>query len=138
MKRFVCIMIVCVLFPFAAFASLPDISSLSSDELIELCHQIQLRLFSENLVNGVEVPAGDYIVGEDIPSGTYRLEVVYPSAGGYLHVYKSAESNVSIKDTFLGEFWGVVTIGKIQLEDGNMISISTNALRFFPYTGLFN
>ena len=138
MKKTISILLVIlILFPCFSLADLPDISELSVEELIELNHQIQFRLFSENLINGVEVPSGVYIVGEDIPEGTYRLEVLFPKAGGYLTVYESKESNKSIVSSFLGEYWGVTAIGKIELTNGNVVDISTS-LRFFAYTGLFN
>ena len=137
-KLITLLLIAALLLPAAALADLPDISGLSVEELLELNHQIQLRLFSEKLIDGVDVPAGEYVVGEDIPAGTYRLKVGFPSSGGYLTVYKSKERKVSVTESFLGEYWGVTEIGKIELEDGNIIDLSGNTLRFFPYTGLFN
>lgn len=132
------ILALALLLPAAALADLPDISGLTDDELLELNHQIQLRLFSEQLVNGVEVPAGEYTVGSDLPAGVYRMEVVTPSAGGYLYVFASAERQTPVNQSFLGEYWGVMEIGKIELTDGNVLRISGNSLRIFPYTGLFH
>ncbi|MBO7662793.1 MAG: hypothetical protein J6U01_05440 [Clostridia bacterium] len=136
-KLFAVVLILAVLLPFSALADLPDISNLSTDELLELNHQIQSRLFSQKLVDGVDVPAGDYIVGEDIPAGVYRLVVVFPKSGGTLRVYPSKDEHYTL-DSFLGEFWGVTELGKVALEDGNIVHITGNTLRFFPYTGLFN
>lgn len=137
-KLITLLLIAAMLLPAAALADLPDISGLTEDELIELNHQIQLRLFSEKLIDGVDVPAGDYVVGEDIPAGTYRMKVGFPSSGGYLTIYESQERKISVVESFMGEYWGVTEIGKIELKDGNMIHLSGNTLRFFPYTGLFN
>ena len=139
MKKLITIvLILALILPGIAMADLPDISNLSSEELIELSKQIQIRLFSENLINGVTVPAGRYIVGEDIPAGTYRMEVVYKDSGGYVYFYESEDKKISFKESFLGEYWGVEEIGKMVLQDGNVIDISNNALRFYPYAGLFN
>ena len=137
MKRFLCLMLAITICPIFSLADLPDLSGLTHDELIELNQKISLLLFSEKLINGVEVPAGEYTVGKDIPSGTYYIEIIYPKSGGHLTVYKSEESRVAINESFLGEYWGVVKIGKIEFSDGNIVRISDNALRFFPYTGLF-
>ena len=137
-KLITLILILALALPALAMADIPDISGLTEAELIELNHQIQLRLFSDKLVNGVDVPAGTYVVGEDIPEGVYRLEVLFPNSGGYLTVYENKESSLSIKSSFLGEYWAVVEIGKIELESGNVVDISGNSLRFFPYSGLFN
>lgn len=138
MKKLIIIMLLALILPAAALADLPDISDLTVDELMELNHQIQLRLFSEKLIEGVDVPAGEYIVGEDIPAGTYRLKIGFPKSGGYLTVYKSKGKKVAVTESFLGEYWGVTDIGKIELEDGNIIDLSGNTLRFFAYAGLFN
>ena len=43
-----------------------------------------------------------------------------------------------IKGSFIGEYWGVVEIGKLELNEGNVVDISGNTLRFFMYSGLFN
>ena len=134
MKKLFCLMLAIILFPVVSLADLPDISGLSSDELIELTRQISFKLFGEKLTNGVEVPSGEYIIGTDIPAGTYRLEVCFPNAGGSLSV---SNEKGQVYHSFLGEFWGVVEIGKIVLTDGSIFNTSSS-LRFFPYTGLFN
>ena len=139
MKKLITIILILALFlPAAALADLPDISALTEAELIELNHQIQLMLFSQKLVDGVTVPAGEYIVGEDVPEGVYRVEVVYKSAGGTLFIFDKADDSMYSDQSYLGEFWGVEEIGKLTLKAGNKIKISTNALKFFPYVGLFN
>ena len=138
MKRFLALFVLLILFPVFSLADLPDISNLTTDELLELNHQIQSRLFSQKLVDGVDVPAGEYIVGEDIPSGNYRLVVMFPKSGGTFKVYPLSKDDYATVDSFLGEFWGVTEIGKVALEDGNIVTISGNTLRFLPYTGLFN
>jgi len=137
-KLLALILILALALPALALADIPDISGLTEAELIELNRQIQLCLFSEKLVNGVDVPAGEYTVGIDLPAGTYRMEVVFPGSGGHMTVFKSEEEKTAIDESFLGEFWGVVLIGKIKLDDGNIFRISGNTLRLFPYTGLFN
>ena len=95
-------------------------------------------MFSEKLVNGVEVPAGEYIVGQDIPAGIYRMEVIYPKSGGMLTIYQSDDKKRTLEETYLGEFWGIEKIGKAELNDGNLFKVHGNSLRLFPYTGLFN
>ena len=137
-KLIVFFLIIALAMPAAALTDLPDISGLSQEELIELNHQIQLRLFSEKLIDGVEVPEGEYLVGEDIPAGIYHMEVVFPNAGGMLTVYQSNDKKRTLEETFLGEFWGVDKIGKMELNENNLVKIHGNTLRFFPYTGLFN
>jgi len=139
MKRLITIiLILAVLLPAAALADLPDISELKPEELLELNRRIQIQLFGEKLAEGIDVPASDYIVGEDIPAGTYRMTVKFPSSGGTLVVYETSEKRKKTFNSSLGEFWGVVEIGKVELEEGNLVHIHGNTLTFFPYTGLFN
>ena len=139
MKKLITIILaVALILPIAARADLPDISGLTNEELKELNNQIQLRLFSEKLVNGVEVPAGEYIVGQDIPADIYRMEVIYPKSGGMLTIYQSDDKKRTLEETYLGEFWGIEKIGKAELNDGNLFKVHGNSLRLFPYTGLFN
>ena len=78
MKRFLALFLALVLFPLAALADLPDISGLSYDDLITLRGQIDLALWSCSEWKSVEVPAGVYRIGTDIPAGHWTLK---PPAG---------------------------------------------------------
>jgi hypothetical protein len=66
------------------------------------------------------------------------MVVVFPSAGGRMTVYESVDQKTSVNESFLGEFWGVTEIGKIELVDGNILRISGNTLHLSAYSGLFN
>ena len=134
MKRLLTvILIIALILPATVLADLPDISELSTDELIQLSRQIQLRLFSEQLVNGVEVPPGTYSVGEDIPAGSYRLETKVESVG-----YVIYDSNKKpIGSGVAGEYFETMVIGKLILEEGTMIEIMYGPFTFFPYAGFF-
>ena len=87
-------------------------------------------------VESFEVPAGEYIIGEDIPAGAYRIDyiswpgtvIVWPSEAEKKAEYYSFTFNHAIKDSN-------PTIGKLKLEEGNVISVST-LLMFSEYKGL--
>lgn len=130
-------LILTLVVPAAALADLPDISGLSQDELIELSHQIQLRLFNEKLVNGVVVPVGTYIIGEDIPEGSYRLELETPLNNSMITINSKNKGKV-IGSHLLGEIYGFFEVGKITLEKDQVIEITFGPLKIYPYTGLFN
>lgn len=134
-KLITVILILALLLPAAALAEIPDISGLSSDELIELSHEIQLMLFSEKLVQGITVEQGKYIVGEDIPAGTYRIEIT--GTGGYYDLY-DRQGGAIIASGLTGKTYSVYGIGKLVLEDGNYLCFTNSTFIFYPYTGVFN
>ena len=136
MKRFFCILFVIVLLPVVSLADLPDLSSLSRDELFELSAQLQSMLFDSSLVDGVLIPAGEYIVGVDLPAGTYRADAV-SHVGGVCAVYASASDNTRISEVYLGNMYGTLTF-RLVLEDGNRLYIKYNSLMLFPYAGIMD
>ena len=120
--------------PSFSLADLPDISTLSKDELIELNIQIQHRLFSENLENGVRVPQGTYTIGIDIPAGSYRIEIT--DGTGYYELYEKEDGPI-LNTGITGSGYKVKDIGRIVFDDGNILKIVNSTFVFFPYTGLF-
>jgi hypothetical protein len=84
----------------------------------------------------LEVPIGEYIVGEDLPAGTYRIDyvnwpgivMVWPSEAEKKDEYYSFTFNQTINKNNK-------TIGKLKLEAGNVISVSS-AVLFSVYKGL--
>ena len=141
MKRLITvILILALLLPAIALAELtrpsaniPDISNLSEIELKALLHEIQYRLFSEQLVNGVTVPVGTYKVGEDIPAGTYRIET--SAENGIIVIYSS--EGKPTESHLIGNTWSVNVIGKIVLEEGQTIAIDNCNITIYAYSGLF-
>ena len=133
-KLITMLLIMAMILPACALADLPDISGLSSDELLELNHQIQNALFSDRITEGVKVPPGTYIIGEDIPAGTYRIEIT--GGTGYYDIRFSPGGNL-IHTGLTGKSYGVLEIGKIIFEEGNELYICNSTFVLFPYVGLF-
>lgn len=73
MKRFFCFVLFIVFLPVISFADLPDISSLSYDELVQLKNQINLAIWNSSEWQEVTVPAGVWTIGEDIPEGYWTV-----------------------------------------------------------------
>ena len=139
MKRFFCFLFMLVLLPVVAFADIPDLSGMSYDEVLELSYLVQNMLFDQSLPDGVLVPAGDYIVGADIPAGEFRADVV-SDVGGYVQVYKSQDDMENrplsyISEIYLGNMWGTLVF-RLVLEEGNFLRIRNNSLRLSTYYGL--
>lgn len=135
MKKLLTLLLVLFFIPSLVYADLPDISSLTNDELIELNRLIQFTLFDKQLSDGVRVPQGTYTIGDDIPSGTYRIEII--DGTGYYDVY-SKEGGATIYSGLTGKPYNVTEIGKIKLEDGNILKIVNSSFVFYPYTGIFH
>ena len=130
------ILILALAVPALAMADLPDISGLSKAELLELNRQIQLKLFAENLLEGVTVPSGVYTVGVDIPEGSYKIVYHMPFETAFCS-FSLLEEKGGMYSTFLG-FGGSTEIGKIYLQNNAIVTIDGGDLVFFPYAGLFN
>lgn len=135
-KLLAMLLILALAVPALALADLPDISGLSAAELLELNHQIQNKLFSEQLVNGITVPMGTYVVGEDIPAGSYRviLTAVLNITCGSLIEGETEWDVFADATTPIGES---VEIGKLVLKEGLNLYIHDATAIFYPYTGLF-
>ena len=137
MKKLITTILILALFPVIAMADLPDISGLSADELVELNHQIQLLLFSEQLVNGVKVPPGIYTVGEDLPAGVYRVD--FPVISDLLiGLFMAYTDDYSDYVTYYIGGSNTTAIGKVDLKEGMTLEISDTTAVFYAYTGLIN
>ena len=73
-KLLTIILILALAVPAAALADLPDISNLSYDELIQLKDSINLAIWNSQEWQEVTVPQGIWVVGEDIPAGTWTVK----------------------------------------------------------------
>ena len=141
MKKLIAfIMIIAMLLPAAVSAEdlfEKKLGDLTFDELMLINKNIQIRLFKkEAAVDGVKVPAGEYIVGEDIPAGTYRIE--YRPMTDYSFCMFTAYNEETWLSfyTQLG-FDSSTEIGKLELPRDTHISITGGDLYFYTYTGLF-
>lgn len=72
-----------------------DLDSLSDEEIIALSQEIQKQIVDRNIQKTAHVPAGDYLVGQDIPAGTYSVKNNYTDEehGAYIAVYADEEKS---------------------------------------------
>lgn len=125
MKRvFVALLVLCMLF---VSASAEDLSSLSLDQLRALSQAINAEIIGRAEWTGADVPAGFWIVGQDIPAGVYSISVADKS-GAYLTVSDASGRYV----TYGGVRKEKDTIGKIELKDGFTVEIDGGPLHFAP------
>lgn len=82
-----------------------------------------------------EIPTGTYVVGEDFPAGTYRLERMKNSAT--VKIWKDAKAATDEFGYFFleGLYSDDPVIGKLKLEAGNIIEIGA-AVKFSLYKGV--
>lgn len=132
MKRVLYILSFCLALAFTASAYAVaanfDLSGLSYDELVDLRKQVTLAIMQSDEWKQVTVPMGEYIVGEDIPAGTYTVTTGENYCS--LEIYSNKEK-IHDYDSLDPE-----TIGKLVLQDGQTVLVEYDAVVFSPYIGL--
>lgn len=144
MKRLLAILLaIMILVPATASASNSNrlkwnkrFITLEEEELMDANYALQQVIFKKFAdVDGVTVPSGTYIIGEDIPEGTYRIEFenIPDTIVGFICASDS-EDDVSF---FINES-ASTSIGKIELKEGMTLIVSNVTAVFYTYTGLFH
>lgn len=117
-KILVMILAVCLLIPIAAADDGFDLSSLSFEQLLDLKQKVTAEIVSRPEWKAVTVPAGEWIIGVDIPAGYYSM-----SAEGLA----ITEAKPAGSEYF--DFYHVLvageTVGKVQFIEGSIFK--TNA-----------
>lgn len=67
--------LILVLFSVSSFAETIDLSQISNDDLVQLYQNIQSEFVNRGMEKSAHLPAGRYMVGKDIPVGTYIIKV---------------------------------------------------------------
>lgn len=131
-RLFALVLVFLMMFCSVATAESIDLTALTFEELIALRQEIDMLLFASDEYKDVPVPAGDYVIGEDIPAGTYSLD-----SDGYamISVYADASKDLMGMDA-CHSVGGGETVGKIELKDGQVIEIQMGSIIFKTYTGL--
>ncbi len=112
----------------AASAETINLSNLSYNELLELRQQVDFAIAQTREWKQVIVSPGEYIVGIDIPAGSYTVDLcgslanieVY-SDGKRIHGHCLTKSD---------------RVGKLPLQDGQIVRIEYGDMLFTPYKGL--
>lgn len=124
MKRFLSLLLF-VLLLVPAFASAEvDVKALSTEELLALKVSIVDELMARGEMKSAKVPAGEYIIGEDIPAGSYSITtdqiLVTIVIGDYDGMYVVSSDS---------------PVGKITLKDGDKFQTTGNIV-LTKYAGL--
>ena len=138
---------------FSAFAEV-NLSGMTYDELIALKDQINLAIWNSQEWQEVTVPQGEWVVGQDIPAGTWTVKCadvnrdsymlsqcdlewgykngeyidVIMNCGGYATIYNPQNRTYET---------GSLTEMKIELKDGMVFHVrkAHAPVVFTPYTG---
>ena len=113
MKRFLSLLLAVLLLTAlsaAAFAESPetspapvDIGTMSNDALLELYAQIRDEMKARGLLAAQTLKSGQYIIGQDIEPGTYKITCTGTDGEDLSDTYDSLGS---IYSSILGEEWG--------------------------------
>ena len=106
-KLITVVLILALLIPAAALADLPDISGLSFDELAQLIRTAKWALWACPEWKEVEVPAGVYKIGEDIPAGRWSIQVSSGDYSYYAYGSKTDRTGTKIDDDYCEVFGSI-------------------------------
>lgn len=138
MKKLTCLILILALAlaPAALAESWQDrLSGYTLEQLQELAAACDAEIIRRT-TESFDVPIGAYIVGEDIPAGTYRVEIANNSS--FVQVYPDYDTYK--RDEYSSTFDEVISrdepvIGKLELEAGNVFRVS-GAVKLSLYKGL--
>ena len=146
MKRFFPVFLAAVLLISCAAADPVDLSVMSFDELVQLRDQLNIAIWNSQEWQEVTVPAGVWIVGQDIPAGHWTVR---PLPGDYVNVTYFDRLDEYGKSVGLGwRGWGGtltargegdITFGEptqvdLEMEEGMFFKCNHSVI-FTPYAG---
>lgn len=154
MKK-ILLVLLALLLALPAFAEDIDLSGMSFAELVALKERINLAMWECDEWQEVVVPQGLWVVGKDIPAGTWTVRCLDTGRKSYL--LKSCElewgdtldasgqkvawsrrhESVKIYNPYNNEYKGETTEYTFTVQEGDYIYIDTlyNKAVFTPYTG---
>lgn len=145
MKKMVaCLISLVVVFSFSVSLADIDISSLSYEELVDLVNEAQMLMMQSDKWQEVEVPSGIYMVGKDIPEGSWTITASANSLINLTIGSELSEDKLRVKGAYSQNLFGVDTSyyaeGKtyfvsVELTEGQYVGISGGNVIFTPQTG---
>lgn len=141
MKRVICVLSVILLLASACALAENEFSGLSFAELLQKQSDLTAAIWASDGWQEVTVPAGTYIVGRDIPAGSWTVR----TASKYFSTiwWDYLESNGSFPEYYgngevlsVPEFSGVDEL-VLRVSDGQVIMIEDGAVIFTPYVPAF-
>jgi len=150
MKKLICLILAIFMVLLSTVAlSEVDISGLSYDELLKLVNEAQMLMMKSDKWQEVEVPAGTYQIGKEIPAGYWTITASPKQRPKITWGTKLKEDGITI------DFWGssfstdtritgvenwMYSEGDVNsvnwdLKEGQYISIEEGSVIFTPFKG---
>ena len=117
MKKLVCILLIALFVTVAAYAE-TGLEEYSFDELMQIRNMLNAEIMSRPEWKEVTVPAGTWVVGQDIPEGVYSIR---NNTKQYVNfsVWREEKDNYSNNGLVYNELIkGGDSFGRIELKTG--------------------
>lgn len=97
MKKVIALMIILALLGSVAMAEIPDVSSLTDEELGTLQKALSAEVSERGIEKSAVLMQGSYVCGQDIPAGSYLFESIADKGSGVFAVYTKNETDYPSK-----------------------------------------
>lgn len=149
MKKLLCVLLaLLILFPVAAAADENRFAFCSLDELYQIRKELNSEIMSRYSWEEVTVPAGFYVVGEDIPAGHWTISFS-PGTYAQIEYFKETdETGKQVRNALVNYYYQMLcdpenemsSVSKIQeidleLKEGYYFVVHYYPVIFKPYTG---
>lgn len=125
MKRIIAILLALFL-PLTALAS-TDVSAMTTEELLELYRSVRLELQARDADTRISLAEGEYIVGEDIPAGTFFfIQISNYWSGTTIRHYSDAEKSNLLNEYHMDNSANATCM--MTLKENELLTISGNNL----------
>ena len=104
MRKVIALVIVLVLLGSSAMAEIPDVSSLTDEELVELQMVLSQEIVGRQIEKVTILEQGTYIGGKDLPVGDYYLESYDSEASGGMITLEPIDHEYGNWDYKLNDF----------------------------------
>ncbi|MDI9521537.1 MAG: hypothetical protein QM308_10365 [Bacillota bacterium] len=109
-----------------------DLQGMTLDQLTTLMNDVQAEIAKKRTFSSIEVDAGTYTIGVDIPAGIYMVEC---ATDAYYSAVTTKNSEGKIVDVLsVREDNPKEIIGKLELNDGMILKISAKII-LYPKAG---
>ena len=128
------VLLLALILALAVPASAAKVSEMTYEELIQLRHRVDQEIISRPEWKETIVPSGRYIVGEDIPVGSYSIKLPEGEVYANFIVFGIEYGNYKDNGGLLyneGVSENNPLLGKVTLKSGNVVYI-TGSLIFAP------